>query len=299
MQHWAWAELLTALQAGEGFLGRALHMVDAHAMAPLSPCPSVGPATLAGADPFARVSARLPGAGSAYERAWDTLTGPAASHYPSTALFTTHLWAGPLALCLCDTDARVVEALRGWNWRSRIGSASRQAGDPAGAGGGPCPPAASLLREPEVHAGDWRRRLALGIAPKGDILIVTFDPDKFDRHARRAPDMRSMYRGDLELLVSAVAEVGVPVLVVLTTYTAQADNSQREVLPVWDAVLTDGRFERVGLVQPNGNNMGAVYSRGAPPGPAGAVAVAVTPARFNHWCWVAGRRESAPMEGRP
>jgi hypothetical protein len=115
MQHWAWAELLTGLQAGEGLAGRALHVVDVHAMAPFS-APAHRPRRPRGADTFARVSARLPGAGSAYERVWNMLTGPAASHYPSTALFTTQLRAEPLALVLCDTDARVVEAIRGWDW---------------------------------------------------------------------------------------------------------------------------------------------------------------------------------------
>ena len=290
MQHWTWAELLTALQVGEGLAGGALHVIDAHAMAPLSAAPPIGPAALAGADPFARVSARLPGAGSAYERAWNALTGPASPQYPSTALFTTRLWAGPLALLLCDTDGRVTETIRGWDWRGAAGVAVAGADALPGADGEPRAPVASLVSEPEVHRGDWRDRLRLAIAPEGDVVIVTFDPDKFDRHPRRISDGRSMYRGDLELLLGAVAEVNVPVFVVLTTYTAQADNSQREVLPVWDAALADGGFGRVGLVQPNGNYMAAVYARGAPPGAVAALKAAVTPAKFDCWCWLAGSR---------
>jgi hypothetical protein len=289
MQHWAWAEVLTALQASEGLAGRALHVVDAHAMAPLCAVRPIGPAAFTGADPFARVSARLPGAGSAYERVWHALTGPAAPHYPSTGLFTTRLWAGPLALLLCDTDVRAVEAIRRWDWRGIPGAAIPGARGPLAADVGARVRATSLVGEPEVHSGDWRDRFRPGIAPEGDVVIVTFDPDKFDRHPRRVPNLRTMYRGDLELLVNAVADVGVPVFVVLTTYTAQADNSQREVLLVWDAALADGGFERAGLVQPNGNFMAAVYARGAPPGPVAAVEAAVTPAHFDRWIRLAGR----------
>lgn len=290
MQHWTWAELLTALQADEGLTGRALQVVDAHAMAPLSALPPIDPAALAGWDPFARVSARLPGVGSAYERTWDVLTGPGSPHYPSTVLFTTRLWKGPLVLLLCDTDAHATEAIRGWAWRGAPGAANPGAGGPLGAAGGPGAPIGSLVGAPEVYLGDWRHRFRQGIASEGDVVIVTFDPDKFDRHSRRFPDRRSMYREDLELLVGAVAEIDLPVFVMLTTYTAQADNSQREVLPVWDAALADGGFERVGLVQPNGNYMAAVYARGASPASITAVEAAVTSARFAQWCRLAGSR---------
>lgn len=262
MQHWTWAETLTAIQREVTFRGATLHLVDAHAMAPGSDRLTVK-STFGADGRFARIWDGLPGAGSSYERAWSACLVHAPDRYPSTAALTLHLWAGGASLDLCELDSEAAAEIQRW---SRALSARRHD--------------AQVM----VHCGDWRRRFERGIAPAGDLLALAFDPVYFAGQGKPVFGDDRMFPSDLGLLLQATSRVTTPVLVMLTQYAiARGASTHQAVLSCWDTMLTASGFQRVGLVVPDCTKMAAVYGRGLPVEASGQVRQAVRQAAFMAW----------------
>src|SRR5262245_48771682 len=110
LQHWVLAELTLLLRRQLPSSAR-LCLLDAHAMSPYATrYPGALPSI------FDVVRDGLPGQRSAYEQAWWELTNQNQQHvvYPTSAMFVSHLWPGPLSMVLCDIDKTTIDDIATW-----------------------------------------------------------------------------------------------------------------------------------------------------------------------------------------
>ena len=73
-----------------------------------------------------------------------------------------------------------------------------------------------------------------------------------------------MYPEDLNLMVQEIKKIQTPVMIQLSTYSAQDGNSQTDVEQCILDRLDRGGFERFANVAVNGNMMSLVFARGVP-----------------------------------
>ena len=237
MQHWTLCEVLSI--ANNHVDG--LNYIDAHAMAPWATrCADAHGNPRQPAPIFLRVRDGMPDQGSVYEQAWHHLAGQHQQNgYPSSAAFVRQVWNGQYSLLLCETDRATANAIQQWIR--------------------PC--------QNFLFRGDWAVRFAQHLPnpdavslPPGSLTIVSFDPDMYNRHPRvRNP--RHLYQGDLGTTVRALDWVGGAILIQLSTYSAQDDNPQEEVIASVNAALHVGGFTLADVVRVDGNMMSLVYAR--------------------------------------
>lgn len=258
LQHWVLVELLEFLRSVND--EKKLCFVDAHAMSPYSE----RDANLGQTAPdFDRVLQALPGQRSCYELAWHELTKVDGVRYPSGAAFVHFLWKDA-HLLLCEIDAWTVREIR--RWFDRLA--------PPGAG--------------EVHCGDWRARFSDGLPRDHDLYLVSFDPYMIDRHGLpAAPNPGNMYLVDMVRACAALSDLAVcgPVLVQVSTYSANNNNSQAEVAAAVKPIFAACGFRLDALVRADGNMMSMVFSRSV----VDSSALGQLPSRFERWLEVAAR----------
>ena len=109
MQHWVLCELLTVARK----YTTRLTFIDAHSMASTAIQRTEKKANRR--RNFDSVLENLPGQGSSYEQAWQSLS-PERGTYPNSANFVTHIWSPPsvCSLLLCERDEQTVSLLRSW-----------------------------------------------------------------------------------------------------------------------------------------------------------------------------------------
>ncbi|MDP2663801.1 MAG: hypothetical protein Q8R28_24055, partial [Dehalococcoidia bacterium] len=252
LQHWVFCEILAACRK------HAEHVtfVDAYSMAPLA---NERPTMDGTAHLFDFVRGRLPGVRTPYEQAWLKLASPR-SAYPNSASFLTAVWRGRYSLLLCESESATVQELRRWV-EDRV------------------------ERSPKcVHAnvadGDWRNRFRDGLPAWGDLTFLSFDPYMFDRNGPgRNPKPGNMYPSDLELLAAAVEPIQSPVIVQLSTYSANNDNPQSAVVKVVHSRLEHSGLQEVAKVRADGNMMSLVLARNID----GVESIRSLSARFESW----------------
>ncbi len=218
MRHWTLCKLLVI--AGENNTP-GLSFIDAHAMAPLARVrrrpysPNL----------FDRVRNGLPNnPESVYEQAWHDLD--AEEGYPNSAAFVNRVWEGDFSLLLCETDCSTIEDLRPW-----------------------CECVRELVRckSAKVFPGDWRGRFGKGLpSPSevgladGSVTLVSFDPNMYNRHRGiHKPANPYLYPDDIELALCAMSGLEGGILIQLSTYSANNDNAQIDVIRSVDSVLID------------------------------------------------------------
>ncbi len=238
LQHWVLTQLVALLRQMLP-TGARLCFIDAHAMSPFA-IRSENPG-LTGHE-FDVVSTHLPGQGTEYEHAWAAMR----SHrieYPSSALFVRHLWPGPAHLVLCETDEATADEIAEW------------------------------LDEPqqdtswELHRGDWRARFrepfpVMGIAA----YLISFDPFMFDRHGPSAqPRPGNMWPSDILRIGTMVLDLApAPVVLQLSTYSANNGNGQDNVIESINSILPRAGLERAATIRAAGNMMTLVFTREFP-----------------------------------
>ena len=235
LQHWVLAELVTAVQ--RAFPRGRLCFVDAHAMSPYA-VRDANPGQ--NANDFDRVRALLPGRSSAYEVAWEVLVRLLDCEYPSSAAFVRQLWVGPVHLLLCEFDRATANEIAQW-----IATVDQQ------------------ITSWELYRGDWRIRFRQGM-PKGhEVYLFSFDPYMFDRNGPPAqPRPGNMYVPDLRWVCQAVTELsGHPVVIQLSTYSANNANKQSDVVKALAPPLIEAGLSVSNIVVADGNMMSLVFSR--------------------------------------
>lgn len=258
MQHWTLCELVDIADEH----GPGLHFIDAHAMAPCAEEPDDNPGYSGPLFLNARVN--LPGQRSVYERAWHQLTPN--EGYPNSANFVQHVWTRDFSMLLCETDPATADALDTWL---------------------PLVQRHPRCQRAKVFFGDWRGRFTRGLPsptdvglPDGSLTLVSFDPYMYDRNGPpREPRLGNMYPRDLRAVVRAVRDISGGVLIQLSTYSANNDNSQADVLASVDPIFTCGGFGLVAQVVFDGNMMSLVYVRDV----SWWAELANLPGRFDKW----------------
>ena len=230
MQHWVLCELLTVARK----YTTRLTFIDAHSMAPTAIQRTEKKANRR--RNFDSVLDNLPGQGSSYEQAWQSLS-PERGTYPNSANFVTHIWSPPsvCSLLLCERDEQTVSLLRSWAVKhSDI--------------------------EIEIAAGDWRTRFDRALPKQEGLVFISFDPYMFNRH-RRKENPGNMYPADLDRLVDATGSFPENVLIQLSTYGTNDDNGQNDVAECIRSGLESGGFEEVAIVKPSAKMMSLLYQR--------------------------------------
>ena len=259
MQHWTLCEIVNIADE-ENVPG--LSFIDAHAMAPCAEDPDANPGH--SGPLFSNARAALPGQRSVYERAWHQLAP--VEGYPNSANFVQHVWTRDFSMLLCEKDSATVTALDTWL---------------------PLVQRHPKCKRAKVFPGDWRDRFATGLPnpfqvglSDGALTLVSFDPNMYDRHGPpQEPKPENMYPRDLRVAVGSVRDVKGGVLIQLSTYSAQNNNSQLDALASIDSIFTRGGFGLAAQVVFDGNMMSLVYARNI----SWSAELAELPRRFGQW----------------
>ena len=241
MQHWTLCEMLTV--ASNCVAG--LNYIDAHAMAPWATI-RTGPSR-----EFDYVRDRLPGEGSAYERAWHRIKNLHLTEgYPSSAAFVREVWKNDYSLLLCDRHQATADKID--EWLSKVRQETN-------------------CKMTEPFRGDWRDRFEKGLPgptdvdlPGDSLTLVSFDPNVCSRSLHRRNPIDSpwnLYPQDLKLALSALSAVKSGILIQLSTYSVNGNNPQNAVIESADGILTPCGFQRVAVVRVHRSMMSLVYAR--------------------------------------
>ena len=239
MQHWTLCEVLQIANTHTA----GLSFIDSYAMAPWAVvCTKLDKI-------FESVRNYLPGKGSAYEQAWHSLfQRQQQTGYPNSSAVVREVWKHNYSFILCEKDCRTADEIKDW-----------------------LPEACESPRcnEAELFRGDWRERFVDGLPnpsatglPPGSLTMISFDPTKYS--SKDSPDSRgatNLYRTDLGLTLYALGVVTGPIVIQLSTYTADGNNPQNKVIESVNSVLTRGQFQQAAVVREDENMMSLVYTR--------------------------------------
>ena len=239
MQHWTLCDVLRI--ANVYTLG--LSFIDSYAMAPWATrCTKPD-------EIFESVKNRLSVKGSAYEQAWHSLSqGQQGKGYPNSSAFVQEVWKHNFSLILCEKDDQTADEIDEWLHVARK---------------------SPKCTDGELSRGDWRERFVDGLPnpsatglPAGSLTVVSFDPTMYS--SRYSPVRRcatNLYRIDLGLVLYALGGVTGPIVIQLSTYTANDNNPQDKVIESIYSVLTRGQFQQAAVVREDENIMSLVYTR--------------------------------------
>ena len=259
MQHWVLCELLETARRYTA----ELTFIDAHAMAPLAMRRTPKPAQRG---KFDAVLENLPGQGSEYERAWQALA-PEPGTYPNSASFVRHIWraSGQCSMLLCETDEWTVSELR--SWAAMHGNTGI-----------------------EIAPGDWRTRFGSWLPKQEGMVLVSFDPYLISKKERKSWESGKMYPEDLDRLVEATRPYKQNILLQLSTYSSNGENTQPEVEVAIRSKLEPACFKEVAIARRNKAMMSLVYQRGVD----FSAELTSISSRFDNW-FRAIRGDSAPQ----
>ena len=249
LQHWVLCELIERANK----YWTQLRFVDAYSMAPLA-TERFKSGWSGHLFDHARDRATF---GSTYEEAWRKIAA-GTSTYPNSAQFVSSVWNGRYSMLLCERDDATVDELRQW--------ARTQESKPN---------CASV----KVSEGDWRRTLKQETWQSQDLTMLSFDPDMFNRHG--SDDGRKMTPSDLALVANTLTPVSGAVVVQLSTYDVNSDNSQKDVEPAIRAGLQMAALDLIAVVRTDGQMMSLVFGRSCDL--AFVEEVVTLPGRFESW----------------
>ena len=256
MQHWTLCEVLQIANT----YGVGLSFIDSYAMAPWA-TECTRPDKI-----FESVKNCLPGKGSVYEQAWHSLfQRQQQTGYPNSSAFVREVWKHKYSFILCERDFRTADEIKEWLPEARESTKYRAA---------------------KLYRGDWRERFVDGLPnpsetglPTSSLTMVSFDPTMYSRHPVVRRRAGNLYRIDLGLAQYALGGIRGPIVIQLSTYTANGNNPQNKVIQSVNSVLTRGRFQQAAVVRAGGNMMSLVYTRDVD----WADELAGLPARFEEW----------------
>ncbi len=212
MQHWVLCDLLGRL--AQRHPARPLLLACSHSMAPWSvPERRMEDGANKCREIFTAVRRRLAEERpSRYEEAWCALSVGGGLPYPSSAAFTQHVWTGPLSLLLCEAAKQIADEIDGWLGTSEI---------------------QTRCMATALHRGDWRQAFRTGLPVDGaGVILIEMDPMRFEHHG---PDQCSRKDGavlfpeDLDLVENAVRDCDCPVVIQISSFSANNGNSHAVV----------------------------------------------------------------------
>ena len=257
MQHWTLCEVLQIANAH----AVGLSFIDSYSMAPwAAKCTRPD-------QKFESVKNGLPEGKSAYERAWYGLFQRKQQEgYPNSSAFVREVWKHNYSLVLCERDLQTAEEIEEWLLETRE---------------------TPRCNDAILFPGDWRERFvnelpnpsAAGL-PASSLTMVSFDPTIYSSiHSPARRRATYLYRVDLGLALYALSSVTGPVVMQLSTYSANGKNPQNKVIESVNSVLTLGEFQQAAVIRANGSMMSLVYTREID----WADDFAGLPARFAEW----------------
>lgn len=264
LQHWVLCDLVK--QSHEHWT--EIRFVDAYSMAPFA-TERYKPGWSGYIFDHARDRS---GTGSDYEQTWRRL-GALESGYPNSAAFLTALWRGNYSLLLCEWDPDTVDELHQWK--------REQESRPE-------------CIEVDIAPGDWRSRFQRGVSQCGQLTLMSFDPDMFSRKGSKSG--RNMTPADLKVIADAVEQIPGTVVIQLSTYDVNGDNSQRDVEPVIVAGLESAGITLGAVVKTDEKMMSLILGRSSNAG--FSEGLSTMPERFDSWLertMMSAAREAQPM----
>ena len=156
-------------------------------------------------------------------------------------MFVQHLWQRSLHLILCEIEELAANDIAEWQHNL---------------------PANVVA---ELHRGDWRSRLSQGLPTDATAYLISFDPYMFDRHGPPAvPKPGNMYPTDIERVGAAVLALekeGAPIVLQLSTYSANHANRQGDVVSTIEPLLKVAGLKLATNVRADGHMMSMVFTR--------------------------------------
>ena len=116
-----------------------------------------------------------------------------------------------------------------------------------------------------MFRGDWRDKFREGLTQAMPLTVVEMDPMRFECHDEtlcRRDDRAAMYPEDLGILAKAVDGLQGPVIVQLSSYSANNGNSHDVVSQTVVPSMARLGFTLQGVVAPDGNLISFVFARG-------------------------------------
>jgi hypothetical protein len=171
---------------------------------------------------------------SVFEEAWFALSPTRGLPYPSSALLAQHVWRSKLSLALCEASLPVADEIDGW-----LG----------------CREARERLAHGVLLPGDWRgsARGPLFLDVDADCLFIEMDPYRYDsrvKSVRKKTDAATVYPEDLTFLGQHLAAENRPIILQLSSFSAQNGNSPEVIEASVRGVLEPCHFlfrDRVGV----------------------------------------------------
>ncbi|MAX39915.1 MAG: hypothetical protein CME33_25510 [Gimesia sp.] len=129
------------------------------------------------------------------------------------------------------------------------------------------PETISRLNKSHLHEDDWRLgiRNDLLLNFDSDLIFAEFDPMRFEHHGPDAcnrQDRAVMYPEDLDVISTAFAEIEKPIILQISSYSANNNNPHRVVEQVITQRLNNSGFALHGRIEADGNMISLVYVRG-------------------------------------
>ena len=183
---------------------------------------------------------------STFEWVWRQLSIQSGLPYPSSAVFAWNLWPRELSLLLCESNPDTATEIQSW-----LATPETQA----------------RLKEKNLRRGDWRSCFVADVrsTPQADVSYVELDPMMFERRNPASEESRNeakLYPDDLPRLIDAFHDVETAIVLQVSTYDCNNDNSLALVEPAIREPLEQAGFQLMARVSPNGNMMSLVLSRG-------------------------------------
>jgi hypothetical protein len=263
LQHWVLCDLVKQSNAHWA----EIRFVDAYSMAPFA-TERFKPGLSGYIFDHARDRAVFD---SDYEDTWRRI-GALKPGYPNSAAFLTALWRGKYSLLLCEWDGATVDELQ--LWKPELESRPD-------------------CIEMDIAPGDWRNRFQQGVSQSDQLTLMSFDPDMFNRKGSKSG--RNMTPADLEVIARAVMQIPGPVVIQLSTYDVNDDNSQRDVEPAIVAGLHAAGLTLNAVVKADGKMMSLVLGRFS--NTTFGEGLSTMPVRFESW--LQRLKMSASREAQP
>jgi hypothetical protein len=249
MQHWVLCELLDRLGRRDF---QHLALTCTHSMAPWStPERREDDDTHCCRRAFNAARTRAAtDRGSVFESAWFALSPNGGLPYPSSAALSSaalslEVWRSALSLALCEASGAVADEIDGW-----LGTRETR----------------ERVKHSVLLRGDWRNAAAgpLFLDPDADCLYVEMDPyryDRRDRTVRKTTDPATVYPEDLNHLARALGKEDRPLVLQLSSFSAQNGNSPDAIESSTRAVLDPHRFVFRDGVAVDGQMVSLVFVR--------------------------------------
>ena len=128
------------------------------------------------------------------------------------------------------------------------------------------PETTERLQRHQLHDDDWRTGITNDAITsfESDVIVAEFDPMRFEHHGIdecSRDDRAVMYPEDLDVVIDAFDGIEKPIVLQISSYSANNNNPHRIVEPAITNRLSGAGFTLHGRVEADGNMISLVYVR--------------------------------------